>query len=286
MPKIVLSSLLLVASMSIPALGQPNAYVVEFTTRDLEKSTLTANFTRDFEQALVQAGCYTVLESREFSRLLTELDRERAIADVADLSKSALDSLKAQQAEMVVFGEVFDDLNSGQVHVGVTFQKFDRTKVQAESILLTRGKVHDAESRREAMAELAQRICSGVGAPPRGAATLIEAFKEYGYEMRWTGGLGENVDMTRTSEIIGVEVSGNAVTIDYKWYNGIIYIKGVLEGVASGREYKGRWKERFLGHGPGNFSFKFNEKFSEADGWWDLDGSSGVKNSWTLVRIR
>jgi hypothetical protein len=153
--------LLLVALIATSAAVQakPKVYVVDFATRDLEKNTQTANFTRDFEQALVQAGCYTVLESREFSRLLTELDRERAIADVADLSKSALDGLKTEQAEMVVFGEVFDDVDSGQVNVTVTFQKFDRTKALIKSSLLARGKVNDAASRQEAMAALAGGLC-------------------------------------------------------------------------------------------------------------------------------
>ncbi len=159
--KLTACGLLLVALLAAPAAAQakPKVYVIDFTTRDLAKNTQTANFTRDFEQALVQAGCYTVLESREFSRLLTELDRERAIADVADLSKSALDGLKTQQAEMVVFGEVFDDIDSGQVNVTVTFQKFDRTKVLIKSTLLSRGKVNDAASRQEAMAALTSGLC-------------------------------------------------------------------------------------------------------------------------------
>ena len=159
--KLTACGLLLVALIATSAAVQakPKVYVVDFATRDLEKNTQTANFTRDFEQALVQAGCYTVLESREFSRLLTELDRERAIADVADLSKSALDGLKTEQAEMVVFGEVFDDVDSGQVNVTVTFQKFDRTKALIKSTLLARGKVNDAASRQEAMAALAGGLC-------------------------------------------------------------------------------------------------------------------------------
>jgi len=149
---------LVVLATPLTAESGPNVYVVDFTTRDLEKNAQTAKFTHDFEQALVQSSCYKVLES-DVSRLLTELDRERAIADISQLSSSALANLKAKQASMVIFGEVFDDVESGQISVTVTFQKFDRSKTLIKSTLIARGKANDAESRQAAMVSLANDLC-------------------------------------------------------------------------------------------------------------------------------
>lgn len=172
-----------------PVAGQsgPNVYVVDFTTRDLQKNALTAKFTHDFELALAQAGCYGVLESSEYSRLLTELDRERGIADIGQLSDSALSNLKTEQAEIVVFGEVFDDVDSGQVNITVTFQKFDRTKVLIKSILLARGKASDAESRQEAMGSLASGLCQ------RTATIRRTTMNEFIFELEECRKQGRNV---------------------------------------------------------------------------------------------
>ena len=149
---------LMILAVPLAAQSGPNVYVVDFTTRDLKKNAQTAKFTHDFEQALVQSSCYQVLES-DVSRLLTELDREQAIADISQLSSTALKNLKAKQASMVIFGEVFDDVDSGQVSVIVTFQKFDRTKALIKSTLIPRGKSNDAESRQAAMNGLAGDLC-------------------------------------------------------------------------------------------------------------------------------
>jgi hypothetical protein len=64
---------------------------------------------------------------------------------------------------VVVFGEMFDDVDSGDVSVIVTFQDFTGKKLLIKSVLMRRGLVRDATSRREKMASLVQAI-SGVTA--------------------------------------------------------------------------------------------------------------------------
>lgn len=135
-----------------------NVYVVEFTTRERVRSDLAAKFTNDFERALVLYGNYNVLERRNQDRIFNEIDQEKAFADLNDLSEAAIDNLKTVQADLMIFGEVFDDVESGQVNITVTFQAFDGSKVLIKSVLMSRGLVNDAVSRQNAMESLVKDI--------------------------------------------------------------------------------------------------------------------------------
>lgn len=135
-------------------------FVMDFITPDRTKNDLTLKFTRDFENALVQFDCYTVLDRRNIDRVLSALDREKLLADALNLSKASLDNLKAEQVDLIVSGEVLDDVESGQFNVSVTFQAFDGTKVLIKSTLLSRGLVNDATSRQKAMESLVKDICA------------------------------------------------------------------------------------------------------------------------------
>lgn len=138
--------------------NRPAVYVWDFTTRKLAKNDLTSKFTHDFESALIQFGNYKVLERRNFDRLISQIDNEKAVINLMQLSKPTLDKLKAEKADMVIFGDVFDDKESGQFNVTITFQSFDGTKVLLKSILIPRGKVHDAQSRQKYMENLVKEI--------------------------------------------------------------------------------------------------------------------------------
>jgi len=133
-------------------------YVWDFGTRNGEKNELTANLTNEFEEVLIQSKRCVVLERRNYDRLLAQKDNERAILKIEGISPTTLNNLKAHQANTVVFGEVYDDVESGQIKVTVVFQKFDGVKLTQQSILFSRGKRLDAESRKNAMQELARQI--------------------------------------------------------------------------------------------------------------------------------
>jgi hypothetical protein len=59
---------------------------------------------------------------------------------------------------MVVFGEVHDDQNSGEVIVTVVLQDFSGRQRLAKTQSFTRGKRHDPDSRRKAMQQLVQEL--------------------------------------------------------------------------------------------------------------------------------
>ena len=134
-------------------------YVWDFATREHKKNELTINLTKEFEEALIQSGCFLVLERRDYDRLIAQKDNEKAILGIENISTTTLESLKSHQASAMLFGEVYDDIESGEIKVTITFQRFDGIK-RVWSIRFLRKKRIDAESREEAMQELAGKICN------------------------------------------------------------------------------------------------------------------------------
>jgi uncharacterized protein YcfJ len=140
----------------------PAVYVWDFTDRTLQKTEQTANFTHDFEVALMQFGGsnYRVIERRQLDRLQGHAENEAKIASMAQLSPEAVATLKTQKAEQVIFGEVYDDVSSGQVSITVTFEDFSGQKKLIKSTLMARGMVNDASSRASAMEKLVKEIAA------------------------------------------------------------------------------------------------------------------------------
>jgi len=135
-------------------------YVWDFARRDRGKDADTDKFTREFEAALVSGGKghYEVLERRELGSLVAQRDNEEAINDILKIPPEARHALQAKQAQIVIFGEVFDDVESGHIKVTVTFQMFSGTKHRIAHILMRRGQVLDAPSREQAMASLVAKV--------------------------------------------------------------------------------------------------------------------------------
>jgi hypothetical protein len=63
------------------------------------------------------------------------------------------------RAEVVVFGTVDHDAASHEYKVSVSLQRFDSTKMLADSVRVQQGKINDAESREKAMSELVKKLC-------------------------------------------------------------------------------------------------------------------------------
>lgn len=134
-----------------------NVYVWPFVQKGKDKD-LAGHLTREFEQALTDDSEFDVLERGKLSRLFSQLQNEPVILDILDLPQEARKQLKAKQADMVVFGEVHDDQNSGEVIVTVVFQDFSGHQRLAKSEKFTRGKRLDPDSRRQAMQKLVQDL--------------------------------------------------------------------------------------------------------------------------------
>jgi hypothetical protein len=140
-----------------------NVVVWDFSTRDGTKTETTASFTYEFEEALAQGSSYAVLERRNLPRLQAVIENEKELRDIGLISSAGSRELKQLGVSVVVFGEMFDDIDSGDVSVTVTFQDFTGKKLLIKSVLMRRGLLRDATSRREKMAYLVQAI-SGITA--------------------------------------------------------------------------------------------------------------------------
>jgi len=175
---IVLVASIFCIEIGAAAKKEQSAYVWDFTTRYSQKNKMTSKFTHDFETAFVQFGCYKILERRNYGRLIAQIDNEKAISEISRISTDTLDNLKGIQANIVIFGEVFDDIDSGEIKITVTFQAFDGTKILMKSIRISRGKAGDAESREKAMKELTDKIClKDTAAMPFNIAARVGASK-------------------------------------------------------------------------------------------------------------
>jgi|GEM_PF-4590467 hypothetical protein len=153
--------LILLAGRTFTALATDQqrqmVYVWDFTDRtSLQRTELTDNFTHDFEEALSSCDNYQVLERRRVDRLLEHAKNEQSTTQLSPTNASIL---KLQGAQMVVFGEVFDDKESGQLKVSVTFEDFPGNKKLIKSVLIQRGLINDAVSRMSAMQNLVKKIC-------------------------------------------------------------------------------------------------------------------------------
>jgi hypothetical protein len=135
-------------------------YIWDFDDRTGKNPKLTERITKAFEEALIQARCFQVLERRQFDKLLAQSRNEKAISDLNDISKKSLGEVKRiTNAQIVILGEVDDDVDSGQFKITVSLQRFDSPKEAVESIKLLRGRINDSEIREQAMRDLVKKIC-------------------------------------------------------------------------------------------------------------------------------
>lgn len=102
-----------------------NIYVWEFTTRDGVRNDITQSLTEEFEEAMIQSECCNVLQRRHYARLLDQKQNETAIRGLNDMPQDKASALKSLDGNTVVFGEVYDDTNSGQVKFSVNFESFN-----------------------------------------------------------------------------------------------------------------------------------------------------------------
>lgn len=113
--------------------------------------------------AQVMDGCLTMLDRRHPSRLIEHIENEKIIMRLHEMPVVGLDTLKFNKANAVVFGEVYDDLESGLVRVTVTFEMFTGVIWKIKSGSLRRVDRNNLETRELLMKKLAKKICPKFG---------------------------------------------------------------------------------------------------------------------------
>ena len=140
-----------------------SVYVSEFVSRSITDKVLLVSFTDLFETALVNSGTNKVLNRRNLQKVLAEAQSESYVASMGDVSTQARVRIPALEgAEGVIFGEVNDDTDSGEVSVTVTLESFDSVIHWKRSLSMKRGRLRDLASRREAMEGLARAEAAAV----------------------------------------------------------------------------------------------------------------------------
>ena len=160
---ILLLSVLCLAPETMKAMDSPSnndsiVYVWDFSVNDSSIKDIGSMLTDDFETELINSGLYTVLERRHYNRVLSHRNLENRIANIQTLPPASKDSLKANKAGVVIFGEVKDDINSGVYEVTVTFQRLDEIILRKGSILIGRGLIADNQTRKNFMKDLVAKV--------------------------------------------------------------------------------------------------------------------------------
>jgi hypothetical protein len=140
----------------------PTVYVWTFMNRDRTVDEHTWSLTEEFDNALVNSGKYNVLERRAKDKLDEQAKIEAGIDNTAGISgkiKSAIES-----ADMVIFGEVYEDDRSRVYTVTVTFEDWHGEKRLVKEVDIPRDDIGDVSKRRAAMEQLVQKI-NGATAP-------------------------------------------------------------------------------------------------------------------------
>ncbi len=140
-------------------------YVWDFSKENLsnkqkdektKKTSLTTKLTLSFEQELISAGCFTVLQRREYSKILVHAKQEKAISRIADLPDTNREVL-ANEANMVVFGQLYDE--ETYFRVSVTFEAFNGKIHYTGKVYLDTNSL-DIKSIDKKMVELVIQICN------------------------------------------------------------------------------------------------------------------------------
>lgn len=135
-----------------------NIYVWEFTTREGVRNDITQSLTEEFEEALIQSECCNVLQRRHYARLFDQKQSEAAIMKLNSISQDKASTLKSLDGNTVVFGEVYDDTNSGQVKFSINFESFNGKILKKASTYLAKYDLANPAKREEAVGKIMEEL--------------------------------------------------------------------------------------------------------------------------------
>lgn len=142
-------------------------YVWSFSTINREITVLTRQFTEDFELALNEVDKFKILERRSLDRLLYQRNKEIALTSATEISAEAKQAFtQLGGADFVIFGEVFDDVDGGEVSIRVSAQNWSGVQIGIAKISINRGYKSAGAERQKAMAALATQLAAGLPGPP------------------------------------------------------------------------------------------------------------------------
>jgi len=119
-------------------------YVAEFVSRTISDRAVLASFTELFETSLIRTGRYKVLDRRNLNRVLAEAQSEQFVVSMNNLTERVRTKVVAVEgAQGVIFGEVVDDPESGEIVITVSLEGFDAVKHWKRSTTTRYGRARD-----------------------------------------------------------------------------------------------------------------------------------------------
>lgn len=136
-----------------------NVYVWDFKTNDDSIKKFAEKFTEDFETELIKLDNYTVLQRRNHNEVLAHRAMENTISNVKNLPADAVIKLKTIKAEIVIFGELMEDEESGIYEVTVFFQNLSNGEIpKKENIIIEKALIKSNSHRKQYMKSLITKL--------------------------------------------------------------------------------------------------------------------------------
>ena len=111
-----------------------------------------------FEEALINSGCCTVLQRRDFARIFKHRQNEIAVMSISGLDEQTLEESASLNADAVVFGKLSNDHASGQVFLSITVERFNGEILERREIHIPRYEIYDPDKRRKIIAETVRAL--------------------------------------------------------------------------------------------------------------------------------
>ena len=131
-------------------------YVWDFSTynTDIDMAMVANRLTEEFETEVNNSGFYQLKEVRELSRVREQIELQKLINDVSELSVGQLGQLQEYQAEAVFFGKLIYDQGNQQYIIEVKLQHLDGRILQKKSLIVNHSDLLKNEDLRNHMQKL------------------------------------------------------------------------------------------------------------------------------------
>lgn len=140
-----------------PAEDQLKLYIWEFKTIDGLRDRTTKAITREFEEAFVAKQCFTVVERSAYPELYMQVENERQITGMHNMTDSFRLELEHIQADGVVFGQITIDDATGYVSVATSIEGYSSEILGKESIHFSKRILFDIDALERQMELLVEK---------------------------------------------------------------------------------------------------------------------------------
>lgn len=169
--------------------AKPKVYVALFSSNGSIDAPTVSRITDDFESILFTNHCYELIDRKNVDDLLRQLRNERQLYSIRDFEPRVKDLLKFEHATAVVFGQIDDDIKSGDIILRVKTESFDSRILATGSGRIRRGVVNDHDNRITLVKEALNGLCGADLNGPRPESTQTSAIDGFLFKLdRCLGG--------------------------------------------------------------------------------------------------